>query len=172
MEGADLLTQDVDKTQLPPLHQKRILAFVNHFLITSCNFLNDFSLQCESKFIEIERKLQKVEAALCILEAKLASIPDVENKESQETVNVESTIPSELDDRKTDKPVNETAEIETPTVKGIPAAEHDLYKKFFKMLQVGVPLQAVQLKMQSEGMDSNILSNPQAIIPVEHTNDS
>lgn len=60
--------------QLPPLHQKRILAFVNHFLISSCSFLNDFSLQCETKFIALERKLQKVEASLTILEAKVSHL--------------------------------------------------------------------------------------------------
>lgn len=42
-------------------------------------------------------------------------------------------------------------------IKGVIASEHDLYKKFFKMLQVGVPAQAVKMKMQTEGVDQNIL---------------
>ncbi|XP_075151127.1 coiled-coil domain containing 53 [Haematobia irritans] len=171
MDGGDLLTQNVDKEQLPPLHQKRILAFVNHFLINSCNFLNEFSLQCETKFIEIERKLQKVEAALTILEAKLASIPDVENKDSEKTVQEDKSSVSNNNETPKTETISETPEKE-PTIKGIAAAEHEVYKKFFKMLQVGVPLQAVRLKMQAEGLDSNILSNPQAIIPLEDSNES
>ncbi|XP_061386976.1 WASH complex subunit 3 [Musca vetustissima] len=190
MDASELLTQNVDKTQLPPLHQKRILAFVNHFLISSCSFLNEFSLQCETKFIELERKLQKVEAALTILEAKLASIPDVENKETA-TPNSEKTAAVEQNNNNNNnndvsnktEPGNNKAPAEqeedvaeqpaaTPTPQGIPASEHSLYKKFFKMLQVGVPLPAVQLKMQSEGLDANILSNPQTLLPAESTDES
>ncbi|XP_005191088.2 WASH complex subunit 3 [Musca domestica] len=181
MDAAELLTQNVDKSQLPPLHQKRILAFVNHFLISSCSFLNEFSLQCETKFIEIERKLQKVEAALTILEAKLASIPDVENKEKviSDSNNEKTAVSSEQtnnDDSKKTESTSETKADEEPTEtsipQGIPAAEHSVYKKFFKMLQVGVPLPAVQLKMQSEGLDPSILSNPQQILPFEATDES
>lgn len=53
--------------------------------------------------------------------------------------------------------INEISEVETPIANGVSANEHSLYKKFFKMLQVGVPLRAVQLKMQSEGLDTAIL---------------
>ncbi|XP_073827408.1 coiled-coil domain containing 53 [Musca autumnalis] len=183
MDAAELLTQNVDKTQLPPLHQKRILAFVNHFLISSCSFLNEFSLQCETRFIELERKLQKVEAALTILEAKLASIPDVENKENPTVTSNEKTATTNEqnnDDSKKTESIKDIAEelpqqqqpTETTIPQGIPATEHSLYKKYFKMIQVGVPLPAVQLKMQSEGLDPNILSNPQTLLPLEATNES
>lgn len=65
------------------------------------------------------------------------------------------------DDSKKTESTSETKSDEQPTEtsipQGIPAAEHSAYKKFFKMLQVGVPLPAVQLKMQSEGLDPSIL---------------
>lgn len=37
------------------------------------------------------------------------------------------------------------------------AREDPTYKRFFKMLQVGVPEPAVRLKMQAEGLNPNIL---------------
>lgn len=39
----------------------------------------------------------------------------------------------------------------------IKASKNPLYSKYFKMLQVGVPAQAVKLKMKSEGLDPDIL---------------
>lgn len=40
---------------------------------------------------------------------------------------------------------------------GPKACEDPRYKQFFKMVQFGVPPQAVKLKMESEGIDSTIL---------------
>lgn len=39
----------------------------------------------------------------------------------------------------------------------ISAKEDPTYKRFFKMLQVGVPEPAVRIKMQAEGLNPNIL---------------
>ncbi|XP_065356881.1 WASH complex subunit 3 [Calliphora vicina] len=165
MDATGILTQNVDKTQLPPLHQKRVLAFVNHFLISSCGFLNDFALQCETKFIELERKLQKVEAALTIIEAKLASIPDVDKVAVQTEPSKENTIvTTPVETKVEDEP--SVQEIDD-SIKGIKVSEHNSYKKFFKMLQVGVPAQAIKIKMQLEGLDTNMLDNPNVIIPFE-----
>ncbi|XP_037805563.1 WASH complex subunit 3 [Lucilia sericata] len=168
MDATGILTQNVDKTQLPPLHQKRVLAFVNHFLISSCGFLNDFAVQCETKFIELERKLQKVEAALTIIEAKLASIPDVE-KETEPTTfakeenNKETSVETIVETEPTPE-----QQQQVDSIKGIKVSEHEAYKKFFKMLQVGVPAQAIKIKMQVEGLDCSMLDNPNAIIPFEN----
>lgn len=37
------------------------------------------------------------------------------------------------------------------------AANDPQYARFFRMIQVGVPVQAVRLKMKSEGLDPSIL---------------
>ncbi|TMW47804.1 hypothetical protein DOY81_007142, partial [Sarcophaga bullata] len=166
MDATEILTQNVDKTQLPPLHQKRVLAFVNHFLINSCGFLNDFALQCETKFIELERKLQKVEAALTILEAKLASIPDLEQKDVKEQESTKQNSNNVNNESKVEIDIVEH-ETEEENVKGIKISEHDAYKKFFKMLQVGVPAQAIKLKMQVEGLDPSMLEKPNIVVPFE-----
>ncbi|KAL4719766.1 hypothetical protein ACJJTC_011644 [Scirpophaga incertulas] len=88
----DLSTLDFSK--IAALQQKRTLAFVNHFVTTTVKFLNNFSKQCEQKLMLFERKLEKVEAALILLETRLSSIPEVntdENKvESNENIQQEA----------------------------------------------------------------------------------
>lgn len=61
-------------SQVPPIDQKRIVAFVNHFVVSSVTFLNKFAVNCETKFIDFESKLHKVEASLSILESKASTI--------------------------------------------------------------------------------------------------
>lgn len=48
-----------------------MVAFVNHFIVNTVTFLNKFIANCETKFIAFESKLQKVEASLLIVEAKV-----------------------------------------------------------------------------------------------------
>lgn len=54
------------------LQQKRTLAFVNHFTITTAQFLNNFARQCELKLMKFERKLEKVNATMVLLEARVS----------------------------------------------------------------------------------------------------
>lgn len=51
---------------------------------------------------------------------------------------------------------DETVEIET-IVRGIKITEDVRYKKYFKMVQMGVPTAAVKIKMQTEGFDGDLL---------------
>jgi hypothetical protein len=50
--------------------------------------------------------------------------------------------------------------------KMLPAGEHPMYAKFFKMAKVGLPKEAVKIKMQQEGVDPTVLDkSPQDLIP-------
>ncbi|XP_036329026.1 WASH complex subunit 3 [Rhagoletis pomonella] len=172
----EALAQTVDKSQMPPLHQKRVLAFINHFIINSCNFLNDFALQCETKFIDLERKMQKVEAALTIIEAKLASVPDVTETAMSTTANSITTdkIPSETAEKTESTPATgATGDIssaedqrdnEMPEPTGVRACDDVRFKKFFKMVQFGVPNEAVKMKMQAEGVEPSVLDTPNLLL--------
>lgn len=53
------------------LNSKRMLTFFNEFLITTTNFLNDFASECDDKFFELERKMNKIESNLLIIEHKV-----------------------------------------------------------------------------------------------------
>lgn len=48
--------------------------------------------------------------------------------------------------------------VEASSLEARPSAGHDeRFDRFFKMIQVGVPIQAVRIKMQAEGLDPGIL---------------
>lgn len=46
----------------------------------------------------------------------------------------------------------------------IKISESFLYKKYFKMLKFGVPEQGVRVKMLSEGLDGNLIADPNLLI--------
>ncbi|GAV07618.1 hypothetical protein RvY_17434 [Ramazzottius varieornatus] len=55
---------------------------------------------------------------------------------------------------------DDAAKSTTPTMLTV---QHDpVYSKYFRMLNVGVPLQAVKLKMKSEGLNPDLLDTPNA----------
>lgn len=53
------------------LNSKRMQTFFNEFLITTTTFLNQFAADCENKFFDLERKLNKIESNLLIIEQKV-----------------------------------------------------------------------------------------------------
>lgn len=72
------------------------------------------------------------------------------------------------DVQKISEPVSEVSVVQTtneevsipPTEtksEGPKACNDPRFSKFFKMIQFGVPRQAVKLKMQTEGLDPNVL---------------
>jgi hypothetical protein len=78
--------------------------------------------------------------------------PTVLDKEPTTLIPLEDDSPDEEEDT-------------GPKVK---ASEHPKYSKYFKMIQVGLPIDAVKMKMKSEGMDPTILDkNPDDMIPVD-----
>ena len=58
--------------------QKTILA-VNNFIVNTTVFLNNFSSDCEGKFMKISSRITDLETLLMIFEAKLNSINIAEN---------------------------------------------------------------------------------------------
>lgn len=52
----------------------------------------------------------------------------------------------------------EIADLQTESKEEMTTAANDpQYARFFRMIHVGVPVQAVRLKMQAEGLDPSIL---------------
>ncbi|KAJ8730490.1 hypothetical protein PYW08_001903 [Mythimna loreyi] len=157
---------NVDLTKIAALQQKRTLAFVNHFVLTNVQFLNNFMKRCEQKLMEFDKKLEKVNAAMVLLETRLSSIPELNTTTA--TPAEKPSQPTEVSPAKsaedTPAPVTEVAqdtkEPDAPSqaadvVEGKPARPE--YDRFVKMVQVGVPVQAVKLKLQLEGLDPNVL---------------
>ncbi|KAI8422858.1 hypothetical protein MSG28_006600 [Choristoneura fumiferana] len=157
---------NVDFTKIAGLQQKRTLAFVNHFVVTTVQFLNKFTKDCEEKLMHFERKLEKVNASMVLLESKLSSIPEVNipqsesPKETSNTDNQEIKVEVKQDVQETNHDETETNDEKDTSNDPSPVDKETIspeYVKFVKMVQVGVPLQAVKLKMMLEGLDSNML---------------
>ena len=122
------------------------------------NFLSNFSQTCDIKLLTLANKLQNLETSLVLLENKLESIPQLTVVHSEtKTIpkTVEETQKEELNDGATLKKVEkQTEEIKEEIVLVDPRI-----KVFEKMLNVGVPEQAVRLKMQSQGLDDHLLDS-------------
>ncbi|KAL3883476.1 hypothetical protein ACJMK2_029735 [Sinanodonta woodiana] len=177
-DGLPLVGPGVNYTKVEALNQKRIIAFLNHFITHSASFLNRFSCVCEEKLEHLSSRLQQLEITMNILEAKLASIPGLEGvtapSSSSAPVVVSSSTSSSTAPQsgppppppaspvptQIEKPAQE--KVETPQN---PVSKDPRYMRFFKMLQVGVPETAVKLKMSAEGLDPNLLNNPDAPAP-------
>ena len=116
-----------------------------------------------------------------ILEAKLNSVPEIaqSSNPAPEPVKAESgnQLPSNGELSKVENANIETA-VEVTHDAGNKAmffmilffirssapnkknSEDERYSKYFKMLKMGVPLQAVKNKMKQEGLDDSVLDNP------------
>ncbi|XP_045529057.1 WASH complex subunit 3 [Pieris brassicae] len=145
---------NIDYDSMAALQQKRTLAFVNHFILTTVQFLNNFAKQCEHKLMCYENKLEKINASLVLLETRLSSLPEISSPEpslikQQFETNSENTTQAEATTDAEEK-TTDGGEKPTQTIK----AE---YMRFVKMVHVGVPIQAVKLKASLEGLDPNEL---------------
>ncbi|XP_012283817.1 WASH complex subunit 3 [Orussus abietinus] len=173
----------IDYTQVPPIHQKRTITFINQFIIHTVTFLNKFALSCEEKLFEFENKLQRVEASLEILESQLSSIPGLQNesqssmhlsnptnldeKIEQETEATKQIVSNNVDETDKNEPIEPPLEEKSEDIKMQPVCEDPLYKKYFKFISIGVPKPAVKLKMQQDGLDPSLLDTPKLLVPVK-----
>lgn len=134
----------VDYDQVEPLQRKRLLKFVNHFVLQMTNFVSNFSQTCDTKLMCISEKLVNLETSLVLLENKLDSVPYLK------------TLPIKRD--KEPQPVfqPEEKEIKEETQEE-PKMDESLIAPFKKMLQVGVPEHAVRQKMKLQGLDDTLL---------------
>jgi len=180
-----LIGTGIDLRQVDPISQKRLLAFFNFWLLQTVRFMNDFASQVESKLLEVDNRLRRLEASMTLLEAKLASIPGLDSDQlaprtsanavqRNETASVDPT----KEEKENKSPAVNTvkpeesatalvasSEVGTSRNEEISSAEAQQYDpskdpryaKYFKMLQLGVPENAVKQKMELEGVDPSVL---------------
>ncbi|VVD03311.1 unnamed protein product [Leptidea sinapis] len=141
---------NLDYAKIAALQQKRTLAFINHFVITTAQFLNNFAKQCENKLMKFERKIEKINATMVLLETRLSSIPEVNQHLGKTQATV---IDQEISQNKTNEE-SVQVDVNTRVDEEIESTIKPEYERFMKMLQVGVPLDAVKLKMSLEGINS------------------
>lgn len=168
-----MIGQNEDLTQILPIQQKRTIACINGFIMQTVSFLNKFAQSCESQFMELEYRIQKIEASLLILESQLSSIEGLNSASTDTSSKLDNNITNneDLNDSKTveenlhEKDQNEIRlpDIETKSEESIVKID-PIYQKYFKLVQVGAIVEAVKFKMQNEGLDPNILDTTGNIV--------
>lgn len=183
-DGLPIVGSGVDLTKVPAIQQRRVVAHLNQFVVHTVRFLNRFSTVCEEKLSSISLRIQQIETTLCILEAKLSSIPGLEDVTIDglsQRQPAQANGPSNASQSQTDGPPAgtlpptepaQTAPDSAATPKAEAAAENVMtvakdprYARYLKMVQVGVPVMAIKNKMVLEGLDPALLDTPNAPIP-------
>ncbi|KAE8281345.1 WASH complex subunit 3 [Larimichthys crocea] len=182
-DGLPIVGSGVDLTKVPAIQQRRVVAYLNQFVVHTVRFLNRFSTVCEEKLANISLRIQQIETTLCILEAKLSSIPGLEDvtvdglsqqkpaqangptitNQSQEGPPAEPLPPAEPAQAAPEAAATQKAEAAAENVMTV--AKDPRYARYLKMVQVGVPVMAIRNKMVLEGLDPNLLDTPDAPVP-------
>uniref|UniRef100_A0A3B3ZEN2 WASH complex subunit 3 n=1 Tax=Periophthalmus magnuspinnatus TaxID=409849 RepID=A0A3B3ZEN2_9GOBI len=158
-DGLPIVGSGVDLTKVPAIQQRRTIAFLNQFIVHTVRFLNRFSTVCEEKLANISLRVQQIETTLCILEAKLSSIPGLEDVTANEVrvrqnTNINGLPASHMQTENVESKAEETISENVITV-----AKDPQYARYLKMVQVGVPVMAIKNKMVLEGLDPSLLDS-------------
>lgn len=183
-DGLPIVGSGIDLTKVPAIQQKRTVAFLNQFVLHTVQFLNRFSTVCEEKLSGLSLRIQQIETTLNILEAKLSSIPGLEDVKAETPLlptsltnghvpslqaDTESLTVSPQSDVVQQNSINDNTsqkeEVHTNSVATV--AKDPRYARYLKMVQVGVPVMAIRNKMISEGLNPDLLETPNAPVPDE-----
>lgn len=178
-DGLPLVGPGIDYTKVESINQKRLIAFLNHFVSHTGGFLNRFSCVCEEKLEKLSHRIQQLEITLNLLEAKISSIPGLENVTAASGASGASqTTPTDTGGGATAPPPagapaqpsadSAAAPPPPPAEEAKPAnpiSKDPRFMKYFKMVQVGVPEQVVKMKMSAEGFNPDLLDDPDAPAP-------
>ncbi|XP_023441554.1 WASH complex subunit 3 isoform X1 [Dasypus novemcinctus] len=170
-DGLPLMGSGIDLTKVPAIQQKRTVAFLNQFVVHTVQFLNRFSTVCEEKLADLSLRIQQIETTLNILDAKLSSIPGLDDVTFEVSpINVTSVTngphseaTSEQSQNSVQDPGPQESEVTAENI--LTVAKDPRYARYLKMVQVGVPVMAIKNKMISEGLDPDLLERPDAPVP-------
>ncbi|XP_030070728.1 WASH complex subunit 3 isoform X2 [Microcaecilia unicolor] len=178
-DGLPIVGSGIDLTKVPAIQQKRTVAFLNQFVVHTVQFLNRFSRVCEEKLSALSLRIQQIETTLNILEAKLSSIPGLEDvrldiSDSKQSSITNGPISTPANSRQPDivspEAENLTADTaaqktEAPSGNVVTVGKDPRYARYLKMVLVGVPVMAIRNKMISEGLDPQLLQTPDSPVP-------
>ncbi|XP_074758071.1 WASH complex subunit 3 isoform X4 [Athene noctua] len=170
-DGLPIVGSGIDLTKVPAIQQKRTVAFLNQFVVHTVQFLNRFSTVCEEKLSALSLRIQQIETTLNILDAKLSSIPGLEDvKFEVSSANMNSVTNGPVTQATADQQTNNMCEeglqkMEVVTENIRTVAKDPRYARYLKMVQVGVPVMAIRNKMIFEGLNPDLLETPDAPVP-------
>ncbi|EEB19069.1 conserved hypothetical protein [Pediculus humanus corporis] len=131
VEELSMIGPNVDLETVDPINKKRLLAFVNHYIVNTALFLNNLSKSYEQGLMTLENKIQKLESSIIMLEKRVIDKSQDDNNNDKEK-NIDESV-GEIK--------QEEESLLDPTL-----------MKYVKMLQFGVPPPAVKLKMEQENV--------------------
>lgn len=187
----------IDFNRVEALPYKKTVAMVNNFIINTTQFLNRFAYLCEKKLTDVDRNIQRLEITMNILEQKLASIPGLEGiqgapAQQQQQAQTQVAAPTAAAAAPTTQaPANiptpppppgaavpapvpvaaAPAVVASSASDGVTNQNDPRFARFFKMLKIGVPAAQIRQKMMFEGVDPDILDNPDGISDFKPEND-
>ncbi|XP_005068030.1 WASH complex subunit 3 isoform X2 [Mesocricetus auratus] len=171
-DGLPLMGSGIDLTKVPAIQQKRTVAFLNQFVVHTVQFLNRFSTVCEEKLADLSLRIQQIETTLNILDAKLSSIPGLEDVTVEVSPLSVTAVPNEShSESASEQPQQDSTQDSGPQESEVSSdniltvAKDPRYARYLKMVQVGVPVMAIRNKMLSEGLDPDLLEKPDAPVP-------
>ncbi|XP_063111533.1 WASH complex subunit 3 isoform X4 [Cavia porcellus] len=141
-DGLPLMGSGIDLTKVPAIQQKRTVAFLNQFVVHTVQFLNHFSTVCEEKLANLSLRIQQIETTLNILDAKLSSIPGLE----EVAFEVSPVSVTSITDRSQSEATSEQSqssaqdpgpqESEASSDNTVTIAEDPRYARYLKMVHV------------------------------------
>lgn len=181
----DLPNLEPALSNMQPIPLKKTLMIVNNFIINTTEFMNKFTVLCEGKLSAVSQKTTNLEIMMALLEVKLGSI-DWLGGGSSATAPAASGDPAAASAAGAPPPPPSAPgappppppgppgapSAPTPPAPGVPAADpaaaapafegpclkdDPRFAKFFKMRDMGIPVQALAIKMNAEGVDPAIL---------------
>ena len=144
------------------VNTRKMLTIVNHFVTTTTGFLNRLSRVSEERLQKVSRDITRIDVKLKVLEAKLASIKGLESTTADPVPGDSKTEQKEDDSPKPSAATSQDDEMVELNSKTCSAA----YTKFFKMVEMMIPLEAVKLKCASAGLDPTLLDKFGQQVPV------
>jgi len=185
-QGLPIVSPNIDYRQVEKISSQRLLCFVNHFVAHTVDFLNSFADSCERRLSEVNWRIQRTEATLSVLEAKLSSIPGLDavtlTPKASASTSLSELIPkSDLTTEKSQSDLHRSVEVidpdasvpvtEADTISSddlVRAKDHPAFAKFFRMIYLGVPLMAVVNKCRAENLDLDVelLKTPDRLVPI------
>ncbi|KAM5250093.1 WASH complex subunit 3 isoform 2-T2 [Hipposideros larvatus] len=165
-DGLPLMGSGIDLTKVPAIQQKRTVAFLNQFVVHTVQFLNRFSTVCEEKLADLSLRIQQIETTLNILDAKLSSIPGLDDVTFEVSPVSVTSVTNEPHSETTSEQSQQNSlqdsgpqESEVTAENILTVAKDPRYARYLKMVQVGVPVMAIRNKMISEGLDPDLLES-------------
>jgi len=175
---------------IEPIAIKKTLMIVNNFIINTADFCNKFSVLCERKLAKITQNVQRIEIVLSLLEAKLESVPWLSGTAGPTPMggaptpagDLSGAPPPPMMDGAPPPPPSapQPGADAPPAATGLKLKDDDRYKKYFKMLDMGVQKESLYPRVQADGLDPAVLdmdpngpappggsSSSQALVEVE-----